>query len=36
VTIPGRSIDDVEFVVRSAGKNGERSLAIPAAGRVKP
>ena len=36
VTIPGRTIDDVEFAVRSVGKNGERSIAIPAPARLKP
>jgi hypothetical protein len=36
VTIPGRTIDDVEFAVRSVGKNGQRSIAVPAAARLKP
>lgn len=36
VTIPDVTIDDVEFAVRSVGKNGERSLAVPAPARLKP
>jgi hypothetical protein len=36
VTIPGRTIDDVEFAVRSVGKNGQRSIAVPAPARLKP